>query len=196
MGDDDKADTPRCSGCWGISCCCQKIRNSGWFIYINTASHSSLSSTFQFRDGEVNHTFHGRPYCFKFKYRDPWQWILDIVSDRTLREDIMWFPVQKFLRDGNRITRIYDELNTGDTWWTIQVCAYYLSYVFNLFLTKIISRIRYLFTEKFRIAFYRCIFGLIKAMYQKLWKCIRSFYAQDSFQVKFEMGLETGVVFY
>jgi len=80
----------------------------------------------------------------------------------------MWFPVQKFLRDGNRITRIYDELNTGDTWWTIQVCAYYLSYVFNLFLTKIISRIRYLFTEKFRIAFYRCIFGLIKAMYQKL----------------------------
>jgi len=96
-------------------------------LHVDGLIYSSLMPIFQFRDGEVNHSFCGRPYCFKFKYRDPWRWILDIVGDRTLAEDIMWFPVQRYLNDGIRITRIYDELNTGDAWWTIQVCRYYPS---------------------------------------------------------------------
>ncbi|KAF8521623.1 hypothetical protein BU17DRAFT_16545, partial [Hysterangium stoloniferum] len=75
---------------------------------------------FQFCNGEVNHTIYGQPYCFKFKYHDPWQCILDIITDHTPSKNIIWFPVQKYLYEGLRITCIYDELNTGNAWWTIQ----------------------------------------------------------------------------
>ncbi|KIJ34775.1 hypothetical protein M422DRAFT_263131 [Sphaerobolus stellatus SS14] len=63
----------------------------------------------EFQDAKVSHEF-----------QDPWDWILDTITDTTLSEKIMWFPVQKFLNDGYRIIRLYDDLNSGNLWWDIQ----------------------------------------------------------------------------
>ncbi|KIJ28337.1 hypothetical protein M422DRAFT_270406 [Sphaerobolus stellatus SS14] len=85
---------------------------------------SSLKATHhfgvQFEIGEVSHIFRGKTYTFKFQYRDPWKWLLDIVTDPTLADSILWYPVEKYLHQNGRITRIYDELNTGTRWWEIQ----------------------------------------------------------------------------
>ncbi|KIJ30675.1 hypothetical protein M422DRAFT_267721 [Sphaerobolus stellatus SS14] len=75
----------------------------------------------QFKDGEVTHKFQGKSYTFHFKYRDPWEWLVDLVTDPTLSNSIMWYPVEKYLHNGSKITRIYDEVNTGKRWWEIQV---------------------------------------------------------------------------
>ncbi|KIJ49009.1 hypothetical protein M422DRAFT_246785 [Sphaerobolus stellatus SS14] len=75
----------------------------------------------QFEEEEIMHTFRGREYRFKFRYRDPWKWILDILTNPMLSELIMWYPVEKYLHQGSRITRLYDELNSGTCWWEIQV---------------------------------------------------------------------------
>ncbi|KIJ38584.1 hypothetical protein M422DRAFT_176350 [Sphaerobolus stellatus SS14] len=74
----------------------------------------------QFREGEITHEFQGQPHTFKFKYRDPWEWLVDIVTDPTLASSIIWYPVEKYLHHGNMIIRIYDEVNTGKRWWEIQ----------------------------------------------------------------------------
>ncbi|KIJ28811.1 hypothetical protein M422DRAFT_269862 [Sphaerobolus stellatus SS14] len=74
----------------------------------------------QFEEEEIMHTFRGREYRFKFRYRDPWKWILDILTNPMLSELIMWYPVEKYLHQGSRITRLYDELNSGTRWWEIQ----------------------------------------------------------------------------
>ncbi|KIJ43728.1 hypothetical protein M422DRAFT_169582, partial [Sphaerobolus stellatus SS14] len=85
---------------------------------------SSLKATrhfgVQFEIGEVSHIFRGKTHTFKFQYRDPWKWLLDIVTDPTLADSILWYPVEKYLHQNGRITRIYDELNTGTQWWEIQ----------------------------------------------------------------------------
>ncbi|KIJ42288.1 hypothetical protein M422DRAFT_254693 [Sphaerobolus stellatus SS14] len=60
---------------------------------------------FGVREGQVSHTFRGKEYVFKFQYRDPWKWILDIVTDPTLAESIIWYPVEKLLHHNGRITR-------------------------------------------------------------------------------------------
>ena len=78
----------------------------------------------QFKEGEVTHMFKNKMYHFKFQYRDPWQWVLDTISDPMLGESIMWYPIRKILHDKGRISPIYDDLNTGIRWWEIQVCFY------------------------------------------------------------------------
>ncbi|KAF8581526.1 hypothetical protein K439DRAFT_1618966 [Ramaria rubella] len=57
----------------------------------------------QFQDGEVTHEYQGKTHTF-----------------RMLCELIMWYPVEKYLHDGLRITRLFDELNTGSEWWEVQ----------------------------------------------------------------------------
>lgn len=74
----------------------------------------------QFTEAEVSHTFRGKLHTFKFLYRDPWEWIKNLVQDPTLSKDMSWFPVKKFLHVGEDITRIYDEINSGDAWWEYQ----------------------------------------------------------------------------
>ncbi|KIJ28994.1 hypothetical protein M422DRAFT_136764, partial [Sphaerobolus stellatus SS14] len=61
-----------------------------------------------------------KSYTFQFRYRDPWEWLVHLVTDLTLSTSIMWYPVEKYLHDGGTITRIYDEVNTGRRWWEIQ----------------------------------------------------------------------------
>lgn len=69
----------------------------------------------------MRHTFRGCEFRFQYQYRDPWEWILEIVTDPTLAHLIMWYPTRKYLHRGSRITQLYDELNTGTRWWEIQV---------------------------------------------------------------------------
>ncbi|KIJ46695.1 hypothetical protein M422DRAFT_249859 [Sphaerobolus stellatus SS14] len=87
---------------------------------VNISLEAARKFGVPFQDGVVEHTFRSHTYTFKFKFRDTWEWILDLVSDVTLSEQIMWYPVQKFLNNGFRIIRIYDELNSGEAWWEIQ----------------------------------------------------------------------------
>lgn len=75
----------------------------------------------KFQEGKVVHNFKGKDYTFTFQYRDPWRCVLDIVTDPTLAESISWYPVEKWLYHSGRVTKIYDELNTGERWWEIQV---------------------------------------------------------------------------
>ncbi|KIJ30554.1 hypothetical protein M422DRAFT_267894 [Sphaerobolus stellatus SS14] len=73
-----------------------------------------------FWDGNVEHTFQSHTYTFEFKFRDTWEWILELVCDPTLSEQIMWYPVQRSFNNCFRIVRLYDELNSGEAWWEIQ----------------------------------------------------------------------------
>ncbi|KIJ54948.1 hypothetical protein M422DRAFT_153273 [Sphaerobolus stellatus SS14] len=96
--------------------------------YITIKNHADFQDSLaaarhfgvQFQEEEIMHTFRGQEYHFKFRYRDPWKWILDILTDPMLSESIMWYPVEKYLHQGSRITRLYDELNSGTRWWEIQ----------------------------------------------------------------------------
>jgi len=60
-------------------------------------------------------------YKFTFEYRDPWEWILSIIQDESLAPMAMWNAVQKYYCSGDFEERIYDEPNTADTWWNVDV---------------------------------------------------------------------------
>ncbi|KAJ7322002.1 hypothetical protein DFH08DRAFT_818379 [Mycena albidolilacea] len=74
----------------------------------------------QFETGQVKADFEGKTYTFEFQYRDPWKWILELVQDPSLAPHFKWYPVEKFLHEHGRNTRIYDEPNTGTLWWSVQ----------------------------------------------------------------------------
>ncbi|KAJ7663215.1 hypothetical protein DFH06DRAFT_1395296 [Mycena polygramma] len=74
----------------------------------------------QFQTGEVEADFQGKTYKFEFQYRDPWKWIVDLLSDPTLANDIHWYPAQKFLCENGVTSRLFDEPYTADKWWRIQ----------------------------------------------------------------------------
>lgn len=65
--------------------------------------------------------YNEKTYTFEFRYRDPWQWLCGLVTDLELCKSIAWYPVHKYLHDNERVTRIYDEPHTADTWWDVQV---------------------------------------------------------------------------
>ncbi|KAJ7768112.1 hypothetical protein DFH07DRAFT_1008731 [Mycena maculata] len=74
----------------------------------------------QFETGEISADFEGKTYTFQFQYRDPWKWILELVTDPSLAPHFKWYPVRKFLHDDGRKTQIYDGPNTGKLWWRVQ----------------------------------------------------------------------------
>ncbi|KAK6971572.1 hypothetical protein R3P38DRAFT_3413228 [Favolaschia claudopus] len=58
---------------------------------------------------EFDETFEGEVRHFEFYYRDPWEWILELATDPSLANDIVWYPCRKYLVvDGNR-QRLRDE---------------------------------------------------------------------------------------
>ena len=63
----------------------------------------------------------GQIQTFTFEYRDPWHWILSLVQDESLAPMNMWNSVKKYYCCGDHEERIYDEPNTADTWWDIDV---------------------------------------------------------------------------
>ncbi|KAJ7603016.1 hypothetical protein FB45DRAFT_1014955 [Roridomyces roridus] len=74
----------------------------------------------EFKKIEFNEEFEGEVRHFEFYYRDPWEWIVELVTDPSLANDIVWYPCRKYLVvDGNR-QRMRDEPWTADLWWELQ----------------------------------------------------------------------------
>ncbi|KAF8798516.1 hypothetical protein BYT27DRAFT_7122910 [Phlegmacium glaucopus] len=75
----------------------------------------------QFKSDRVTAIYLGKVYEFTFKYRDPWEWILSVIQDESLAPMAMWNAVRKYYCSGDFEERIYDEPNTADTWWNVDV---------------------------------------------------------------------------
>ncbi|KAF8527226.1 hypothetical protein JB92DRAFT_3081531 [Gautieria morchelliformis] len=61
-------------------------------------------------------------------------WIRDLVTDPSLSSSLILYPVKKFLHANGGITQIFDEINTGQTWWDIQEQLPYYPYLPHCFL--------------------------------------------------------------
>ena len=83
----------------------------------------SIINTKQFTSATVSGTLDGKVHSFTFEYRDPWEWILSLVQDESLAPTHMWNSVQKYYCRGDFEERIYDEPNTADTWWAVDVSS-------------------------------------------------------------------------
>ncbi|KAJ7715086.1 hypothetical protein DFH07DRAFT_1015398 [Mycena maculata] len=57
-------------------------------MYLERAKHYVV----EFHEREFEEIFEGELWHFKFFYRDPWNWLLDTVSDPTLSDEIVWYP--------------------------------------------------------------------------------------------------------
>ncbi len=70
-------------------------------------------------------TYQGRHFEFKFQHRDPWEYILSLIQDKSLASVSCWNSVRKLYccSTGNIEDRIIDEPNTTDTWWEIDVSS-------------------------------------------------------------------------
>ncbi|KAF8804428.1 hypothetical protein BYT27DRAFT_7106461 [Phlegmacium glaucopus] len=75
----------------------------------------------QFKQDTVTATYQGKVSEFTFEYRDPWEWILSVVQDESLAPMAMWNAVRKYYCKGDFEERLYDEPNTADTWWNVDV---------------------------------------------------------------------------
>ncbi|KAJ7274786.1 hypothetical protein C8J57DRAFT_1592115, partial [Mycena rebaudengoi] len=85
-------------------------------MYLQRAKHYVV----EFHEHEFEETFEGELWHFRFFYRDPWDWLIDLVSDPTLIDEIVWYPSRKYLVvDGVR-QRLRDESYNSDKWWEMQ----------------------------------------------------------------------------
>ncbi|KAJ7191815.1 hypothetical protein GGX14DRAFT_380770 [Mycena pura] len=74
----------------------------------------------QFESERFTETIDGEERQFTAYFRDPWQFILELVTDPSLANDIVWYPYRKFLViDGSR-QRLRDEAYSADLWWDMQ----------------------------------------------------------------------------
>ncbi|KAJ7696268.1 hypothetical protein B0H17DRAFT_929612 [Mycena rosella] len=105
------------TGPWSVGGSMLTIKNSAEMAQSLAAAREYL---LQFETVKISAEFEGREYQFEFQYRDPWKWILELVTDASLAPHFNWYPVKKLLHDDGRTTRIYDEPNTGDLWWRVQ----------------------------------------------------------------------------
>ena len=78
----------------------------------------------QFKHEEVSAEFNGEVYTFTFQYRDPWEYISCLISDESLTSVHMWNSVKKYYCEGTIEDQIFDEPNTAETWWNVDVCSY------------------------------------------------------------------------
>ncbi|KAJ7713580.1 hypothetical protein B0H14DRAFT_2644754 [Mycena olivaceomarginata] len=51
----------------------------------------------EFHEHKFKEMFDGEVYHFRFFYRNPWDWLLDLVSDPTLANNIVWYPSRNTL---------------------------------------------------------------------------------------------------
>ncbi|KDR73368.1 hypothetical protein GALMADRAFT_72633, partial [Galerina marginata CBS 339.88] len=65
--------------------------------------------------------FNGKVYNFKFQYRDPWDYISSLVDDESLASVHMWNSVKKYYCEGDFEEQIFDEPNTAEAWWNVDV---------------------------------------------------------------------------
>lgn len=65
--------------------------------------------------------YEGQPRQITFEYRDPWEWIVTLVQDESLAPWHMWNAVKKFYCYEGHEEQIYDEPNTANVWWEVDV---------------------------------------------------------------------------
>jgi len=73
----------------------------------------------------VSTTYRGQLLEFEFQYRDPWEYILNLIHDKSLASVSCWNSVRKIYCcswEGLE-ERIIDEPNTADTWWEVDVSS-------------------------------------------------------------------------
>ncbi|KAJ6499836.1 hypothetical protein DFH09DRAFT_1336383 [Mycena vulgaris] len=87
---------------------------------LKTYLDRTKSYVVEFHEHKFDEVFEDEIHHFRFFYRNPWDWLLDLVSDPTLADDIVWYPSRKYLViDGNR-QRLRDEFCNADKWWDMQ----------------------------------------------------------------------------
>ncbi|THU84437.1 hypothetical protein K435DRAFT_870260 [Dendrothele bispora CBS 962.96] len=96
-----------------------KITLSGYSDMINTLS-SAQGICVRFQNGSLIRTYRGKSYTFEFCFRDPWEWVVSLVTYPTLAGSICWYPVCKYLHSGTHVQRLFDEPQTAEMWWNIQ----------------------------------------------------------------------------
>ncbi|KAJ7777586.1 hypothetical protein DFH07DRAFT_797326 [Mycena maculata] len=74
----------------------------------------------EFCEHEFEEVFDNEIYHFRFFYRNPWDWLLDLVSDPTLADDMVWYPSRKYLVVDRNRQRLRDEFCNSDKWWNMQ----------------------------------------------------------------------------
>ncbi len=53
--------------------------------------------TLQFKSDSVTVEYQGEVRRFDFEYRDPWEWILALIHDKSLASLCMWNSVRNFI---------------------------------------------------------------------------------------------------
>ncbi|RPD52844.1 hypothetical protein L227DRAFT_514113, partial [Lentinus tigrinus ALCF2SS1-6] len=66
---------------------------------------------------------------FDVHTRSSWQWALALIKDTTLAQHITWHAVKQFKFTDGEWVRFWDEPNTADYWWDVQVCMSYYAAV-------------------------------------------------------------------
>ncbi|KAJ7197772.1 hypothetical protein GGX14DRAFT_374701 [Mycena pura] len=74
----------------------------------------------QFESEEFTETIDGEERKFTAYFRDPWQFILELVTDPSLANDIVWYPYRKYLVVDGARQRLRDEAYSADLWWDMQ----------------------------------------------------------------------------
>ncbi|KAH9955792.1 hypothetical protein BGW80DRAFT_1188200 [Lactifluus volemus] len=105
--------------------------NSTWALgsFLSIKNHRDMERVLskartyfvQFKSGTITATYEDQPREITFEYRDPWKWILALIQDESLVPWNMWNAVKKFYCQGDHEERIYDEPNTADVWWEVDV---------------------------------------------------------------------------
>ncbi|KAJ7199478.1 hypothetical protein GGX14DRAFT_572859 [Mycena pura] len=72
-----------------------------------------------FRSHTINPELWGEIKHYTFYYRDPWEWILSLVTDPSLARLSTWKSQRKFYREDRRCERFVDEPWTADTWCAV-----------------------------------------------------------------------------
>ncbi|KAF8582039.1 hypothetical protein K439DRAFT_1647685 [Ramaria rubella] len=98
----------------------------------NQSLNSARSYVVQFQEGHVQATYAGQEFTYKFLYRDPWKWILSLLTDPTLSSELIFYSVKKTLHENGQSTHLYDEVNSGKTWWDIQVTNCLMILIFHI----------------------------------------------------------------
>ncbi|KII93190.1 hypothetical protein PLICRDRAFT_121618 [Plicaturopsis crispa FD-325 SS-3] len=88
-------------------------------VDMDRSLESARKYVVEFKKGSVEAIYRNTPYEFKFEYRDPWDWILSIVTDETLASESMWYSVRKYYCENGVEDRLFDEPNTGEAWWEV-----------------------------------------------------------------------------
>ncbi|KAJ7217054.1 hypothetical protein GGX14DRAFT_358335 [Mycena pura] len=74
----------------------------------------------EFESDQLTEEIDAEERAFTIRFRDPWQWVLEVVTDASLADDIVWYPYRKYLVVDGAHQRLRDEAYTADLWWDMQ----------------------------------------------------------------------------